>query len=53
MKDSVIVLLILLCQERRGQQDRYCEDDKTNLARLNHRTNREDLTVYPNGKKRR
>jgi hypothetical protein len=47
MKDGVIVLLILLREKRCGKQDRGCEDDKTNSARLNHKTNREDAYSLP------
>jgi hypothetical protein len=47
------VFLVPLCQKRRGQQDWYCEDDTTNLARLNHRTNREDAYSLPQRQKRR
>ena len=36
MKDSVIVLLVLLCEKRRGKQDRYCKDHKTDSARHKH-----------------
>jgi hypothetical protein len=36
MKDSVIVLLILLGEECRGKQDRYRKNDKTDSARHKH-----------------